>query len=154
MRLFRIILNWTKPRSRLSEVNAELRDVATNLNIIDTDDALATINAEIARLQDREGWQFFFSRFQSLSGVIQDQKDLYESTNELFQERERLLERIRDLTNQEADAQERVTTAIAQRPSTTGDFGISQPFGTFTPQDTVGPISTPTARSTIRGAWT
>ena len=130
-------------QSRLTEVNAQLREVATNLNIIDTDDALAAINAEIARLQDRDGWEFFFGNFQSLSGVIQDQKDLYESTNELFQERERLLERITALTNQEADAQERVTQAVAQRPTASGAFGLDAPLGTFSPQDTLGPFGLP-----------
>ena len=28
-------------------------------------------------------------------------------------------------------------------PSATGDFGLTQPFGTFTPQDTVGPLRLP-----------
>ena len=127
-------------RTQLAEVNAQLQDVATNLNIVDTDDALATINAQIARLQDREGWEFFFSRFQSLSGVIQDQRDLYDATNALFEERERLQTRINELVNQEAAAQERVNQAVAQRPTPTGDFGLTQPFDTFSPQDRVGPL--------------
>ena len=127
-------------RRQLAEVNTQLQEVATNLNIVDTDDALATINAQIARLQDRGGWEFFFSRFQSLSGVIQDQRDLYASTNELFEERERLQARITELTQQEADAQERANQAVVQRPSPTGDFRLSQPFATFSPQDTLGPF--------------
>ena len=127
-------------QSRLREVNAQLREVANNLNIIDVDDALGTINANIAQLQDRDAFQHFFTTFQALSGTIEDQRNLYDETNALFEERERLQQRIAELTSQEADAQERITEAVVRRPSATGDFGLTQPFGTFTPQDTVGPF--------------
>ena len=130
-------------QTQLRDVNAQLREVADNLNIIDADDALGAINANIARLQDRDAFSHFFSTFQALSGTIEDQRNLYEQTNQLFEERERLLQRIVDLTNQETDAQERATQAVIQRPSATANFGLGQPFGTFSPQGTIGPFQLP-----------
>lgn len=146
--------NLEAAQSELTRVNAELRDIADNRSLVDVDDILGSINAELQRLSTENPLQFFFSNFQDLEGVMQDlQNDLVEAES-LFKERERILERIVTLSEKEADAQERTTTTlkerIGSRPRPTGDLSLDAPSATFTPAPR-GPLGLPSPEQEFGG---
>lgn len=130
------LLDIQETRKRLNEDIAAL-EARTGTSLDDIVNSSLEVTAELKAQREALGGGF------ASRGVVERiRRDLNEQVTIRNKARE-LQEQLTALAQREADAQERITQAIVQRPTPTSDLAITQitePSQTFTPRDTIGPF--------------